>query len=158
MHCLSCSPTGRGHLRWPRTAGRWEEDRSPHSTRRALTFSWEVTHWGKHQSQETCKDVKDFFFLLPSSSLFPNSLVSETSGCYTARQPVDPVASGPTESTVVTERSRSNVFRPGDYNAPSVTAREQFLSVQQKDFGPRKLLPAGVSTATRKGYSHVFPR
>ena len=57
-------------------------------------------------------------------------------------------------------KSGSNVFRPGDYGAPLVTPCEHFVSVQKQDYSARTSdrHAAGVSTATNKGYSHVFPR
>ena len=58
------------------------------------------------------------------------------------------------------DRSKSNVFRTGDYNASSLTPKDHYVSVQKKDFvvNPGSLTPAGISTATGKGYSHVIPK
>ena len=95
-----------------------------------------------------------FFF-----SYFVCSLVSETSGCFTARQPQGSTSSSLSSSSVGVDRSKSNVFRAGDYNNSSLTPKDHFVSVQMKDYvaGPSSLSPAGVSTTTRKGYSHVIP-
>lgn len=59
-------------------------------------------------------------------------------------------------SSTEMSHSKSNVFREGDYNVTSPDPKEQFLSTQQKDFGQPKA--AGISTVTRRPYSHVIPK
>jgi len=90
------------------------------------------------------------------------SLESETSHCFTAREKSSDTSllPAPPSGPGGLDRSRSNVFRAGDYNTSSSLPRDHFLSVQQQDYNPpsRVQAVAGVSTATRKGYSHVFPR
>ena len=98
-------------------------------------------------------------------------LVSETSGCFTDKQkvshgkpatstsagapPLPPAAA----AAVDVSRSTSNVFRSGDYDLPSHASRGHFLTVQQQDYRYRdRAPPAGVSTTTKKAYSHVLPR
>ena len=51
------------------------------------------------------------------------------------------------------------MFRAGDYNSSSHTPNDHFVSIHMKDYagGPSSLRPAGISTTTRKGYSHVIP-
>lgn len=88
-------------------------------------------------------------------------MVSETSHCFTARGPHDhQPANSQSSSNTDMGRSKSNVFRAGDYNASSLTPKDHYVSVQKKDYvvNPDSLPPAGVSTATRKGYSHVIPK
>ena len=88
------------------------------------------------------------------------SLVSETSRCFTARGPCGHQPAGQSSSSIDVDRSKSNVFRAGDYNASSLTPKDHYVSIQKKDFvvNPDSLPPAGISTATGKGYSHVIPK
>ena len=100
----------------------------------------------------------------------PSRLVSETSGCFTDKQPsTSPTSTATSTATsntrrqasagVGVSRSTSNVFRSGDYNLPSCMPREHFLTIQKQDYQHRDTVPpAGVTTATKKAYSHVLPR
>jgi len=109
--------------------------------------------------QKTTQYQKATHFELGSD---PYNLESETSHCFTAREKSSDTSLLPAPSSGPggLDRSRSNVFRAGDYNTSSSLPRDHFLSVQQQDYNPpsRVQAVAGVSTATRKGYSHVFPR
>lgn len=88
------------------------------------------------------------------------SLVSETSQCFTARGRRGYQLASQSSSSNDVDRSKSNVFRAGDYNASSLTPKDHYVSVQKKDYvvDPDSLPPAGVTTATSKGYSHVIPK
>ena len=94
-----------------------------------------------------------------------NRLETETSDRFTDKQSVSlrkdtsyansPLASG----SVDVSRSTSNVFRSGDYNLPLHASHEHFITTQRQDYQQQKTLPpAGVSTATKKAYSHVLSR
>lgn len=55
------------------------------------------------------------------------------------------------------DRSKSSLFRAEDHVEEELGGvKDRFLSVQRKDF--THCPPAGVSTATSVGYSHVLPR
>lgn len=103
------------------------------------------------------------FSITPSFS----RLESETSGCFTDKQPSTSHNSITTSSVpplqvsagVGASRSTSNVFRSGDYNLSLHTPRGHFLTVQKQDYQHKNTVPpAGVATATKKAYSHVLPR
>lgn len=55
--------------------------------------------------------------------------------------------------------SKSSVFREGDYNMTTRNTEGCFTTTQKRDFAePQGPLAAGVSTVTRKPYSHVLPK
>lgn len=84
------------------------------------------------------------------------------SHCFTARDKSSEASLLAPSSGAIggVDRSQSNVFRAGDYNAPSSSSGDHFLTIQQQDYStPSKVqATAGVSTVTKKGYSHIFPR
>ena len=54
-------------------------------------------------------------------------------------------------------KTKSSVFREGDYNVVSTDAEEWFTSTQKKDFRVRHK-PVTACVHLPKSYSHVLPR
>lgn len=135
-----------------------DEDTRQQSIKNLLIFNWVVTH----QSEFTFSIQKDFSFCRKcvTCKFIVNRLVTETSGCFTDKQPHStPMnlasATGVCEGGMDVSRSTSNVFRSGDYNFPSYMSRGNFITTQKQDY--QAALPAGVTTSTKKAYSHVLP-
>lgn len=89
--------------------------------------------------------------------------MTETSGCFTDKRsgslPPHTSNTNSPSGGVDVSRSMSSVFRSGDYNLPSHTSHGHFITTQKQDYQQKETLPpAGVSTATKKAYSHVLPR
>ena len=99
--------------------------------------------------QKTTLFQKSTHFELGSD---PPNLESETITSFSARPP--PVTKA--TPAVTTDKGKSSVFRAEDIVSSNGEERERFLSVQKKDFTTAS--PAGVSTTTSVGYSHVLPR
>ena len=95
-----------------------------------------------------------YLILLPLPLSLSPSLETETTCCYTGRAPPEALYLH-TEPTKV-DRSKSSLFKTEDDVEEQGGVNDRFLSVQRKDF--TRCPPAGVSTATSVGYSHVLPR
>lgn len=86
------------------------------------------------------------------------SMVSETGYSFTARSrgPHSGRPGSQSSIDIDVDRSKSNVFRAGDYNASHFTPEDHFVSVQMKDYvvSPVALPSTRVSTAKQYQSAH----
>ncbi len=81
----------------------------------------------------------------------PPNLQSEMSHSFSDQMTVEGQP-----SSIGLNKSRSNLFRAEDIVRDNAEERERFVSVQKKDYANTQ--PAGLSSTTSVGYSHVLPR
>ena len=122
-----------------------EKNRLGLNTTFQRSLTWEITRRGNRMKKTPKKQHSCRFILC--------SLTSETSlsfgkdGDMSFTIPVSHPSKG---------RSKSNIFREGDYNMMTQNTEGCFTTTQKRDFAEPQA--AGVSTVTHRPYSHVLPK